>query len=585
MILRTVSSKNTTLYYVQKSFRQENGKNATKYVERLGNIEQLKARFGDDDPIGEAKKYVAELTKAEKESHRSIMIEYKPAVLLQKDVQRNYNGGYLFLQQIYYELGLDYICKKIEKKHKNKFDLNGILSRLLYTRLLYPGSKLSSLEDSRRFIEQPEEDIHQVYRALSLLASEFNEIQADVYKRSLKLGKRDTGVVYYDLTNYFFEWEEEGGLVQYGHSKEGRPLPIVQMGLFVDKKGFPLAMCIEPGNKAETTTLKPMEEILKEKFGLSKIIVCTDAGLSSYENRKNDAASERSFITVQSVRKMNRTLQEWALSTDGWHVQGSDKKYDLTGISGEEYYEALFYKERWEQVKMSTGEILEQRYIVTFSFKYRDYLSYVRQRQVVRAQALLDSGHAATSKRKSPNDAKRFIKAEYCTGDGELAQIENFSLNREMIDQEARFDGFYCICTDLEAPAVEVIRLNSGRWIVENDFRVTKTDMNARPVFLKRDDRIKAHFLTCFLALLIYKYLEKKVNRGGMHFTTREILGTLKDMNFLDINGEGYVPTYTRTDLTNHLHGSAGFRTDTQIVTKKAMRSIIASTKKREKEE
>ena len=201
------------------------------------------------------------------------------------------------------------------------------------------------------------------------------------------------------------------------------------------------------------------------------------------------------------------------MSTDGWHVQGSDKKYDLTGISGEEYYEALFYKERWEQVKMSTGEILEQRYIVTFSFKYRDYLSYVRQRQVVRAQALLDSGHAATSKRKSPNDAKRFIKAEYCTGDGELAQIENFSLNREMIDQEARFDGFYCICTDLEAPAVEVIRLNSGRWIVENDFRVTKTDMNARPVFLKRDDRIKAHFLTCFLALLIYKYLEKKVNR------------------------------------------------------------------------
>lgn len=585
MILKACSSKNYTFYYVQKSFRTAEGKCSTKNIEKLGTIDDLKVRFGEADPIGEAKKYVAELTEAENSARKSVSVEFSPSALIPKNQRCSYNGGYLFLQQIYYELGLDYICKKIEKKHKNKFDLNGILSRLLYTRLLYPGSKLSSLEDSRRFIEQPEEDIHQVYRALSLLASEFNEIQADVYKRSLKLGKRDTGVVYYDLTNYFFEWEEEGGLVQYGHSKEGRPLPIVQMGLFVDKEGFPLAMCIEPGNKAETTTLKPMEEILKEKFGLSRIIVCTDAGLSSYENRKNDAASERSFITVQSVRKMNRTLQEWALSTDGWHVQGSDKKYDLTGISGEEYYEALFYKERWEQVKMSTGEILEQRYIVTFSFKYRDYLSHVRQRQVVRAQALLDSGHAATSKRKSPNDAKRFIKAEYCTGDGELAQIENFSLNREMIDQEARFDGFYCICTDLEAPAVEVIRLNSGRWIVENDFRVTKTDMNARPVFLKRDDRIKAHFLTCFLALLIYKYLEKKVNRGGMHFTTREILGTLKDMNFLGINGEGYVPTYTRTDLTNHLHGSAGFRTDTQIVTKKAMRSIIASTKKREKEE
>lgn len=236
------------------------------------------------------------------------------------------------------------------------------------------------------------------------------------------------------------------------------------------------------------------------------------------------------------------------------------------------------------QVKMQTGEILEMRYIVTFSFKYRDYLSYVRNRQIDRALVLLESGRANTERKKSPNDAKRFIKTEYCTEDGELAQVKNFSLNQEMIDQEARFDGFYCICTDLAGPAVEIIRLNSGRWVVENDFRITKTDMDARPVYLKRDDRIKAHFLTCFLALLIYKYLEKKINRGGMHFTTREILGTLRDMNFLSVDGEGYIPAYERTDLTNHLHGSAGFRTDTQIVTKKKMRSIIASTKKREKE-
>ena len=584
MILKACKTKNFTFYYVQKSFRTPEGKCSTKNVEKLGTIEDLKVRFGEEDPIGEAKRYVAELTKAEKETRKAVTVDYSPTLLIDKGAQRSYNGGYLFLQKIYYELGLDYICKKIEKKHRNKFDLNGILSRLLYTRLLYPGSKLSSLEDSRRFFEQPQEDIHQVYRALSMLAGEFNEIQADVYKRSLKLGKRDTGVVYYDLTNYFFEWEEEGGLVQYGHSKEGRPLPIVQMGLFVDREGFPLAMCIEPGNKAESTTLKPMEEILKEKFGLSRIIVCTDAGLSTYENRKNDAVSGRSFITVQSVKKMGVTLQDWSLSVEGWSVLGSDRKYNLAEVNSGEYYDTLFYKERWDQVRMSTGEILEQRYIVTFSFKYRDYLSYVRQRQIARAQALLDSGRATVSKRKSPNDAKRFIKAEHCTVDGELAQVESFSLNREMIEQEARLDGFYCICTDLEAPAEEVIRLNGGRWIVENDFRVTKTEMEARPVYLKRDDRIRAHFLTCFLALLIYKYLEKKVNRGGRYFTSREILETLKEMNFLSINGEGYIPTYTRTDLTNHLHGSAGFRTDTQIVTKKAMRSIIASTRKREKE-
>lgn len=322
MILKACKSKNYTFYYVQKSYRTNDGKCSTKNVERLGTIEDLKARFGDFDPVGEARKYVAELTAAEKASCTPVMVGYSPTALIGKGEQRSYNGGYLFLQKIYYELGLDYVCKKIEKKHRNRFDLNGILSRLLYTRLLYPGSKLSSLEDSRKFFEQPGEDIHHVYRALSLLATEFNEVQAEVYRRSLRLGKRDTGVVYYDLTNYFFEWEEEGGIVQYGHSKEGRPLPIVQMGLFVDREGFPLAMCVEPGNTAETLTLKPMEEMLQEKFGLSKMIVCTDAGLSSYENRKNDAVSDRSFITVQSVRKMNRKLQEWSLEASGWHVPG-----------------------------------------------------------------------------------------------------------------------------------------------------------------------------------------------------------------------------------------------------------------------
>lgn len=584
MILKSCNSKNCTFYYVQKSFRTETGKCSTKNVERLGTIDDLRKRFGDEDPVGEAKKYVAELTAAEKAANKKVIVEYSPTTFIQKNERRSYNGGYLFLQKIYHELGLDYICKKIEKKHKNKYDLSEILSMLLYTRVLYPGSKLSSLEDAKRLIGQPSADIHQVYRALSLLATEFNEIQADVYRRSLKSGKRDTRVVYYDLTNYFFEWEEEQGLVQYGHSKEGRPLPIVQMGLFMDKDGFPLAMCIEPGNTAETTTLRPMEELLKEKFGLSRLVVCTDGGLSSYENRKRDSAGDRAFITVQSLKKLKKRLQDWALETTGWHMGGSEEEYDISQLNPDEHRDTTFYKERWEPARMSTGEVLEQRLIVTFSFKYREYLSYVRSRQISRAQALIASGRGNTSRRKSPNDAKRYIKSEYCTPEGELAQIENFSLNQDMIDQESRFDGFYGICTDLEGSAPEIIKINGGRWIIENGFRTMKTDLRARPVYLKRDDRIKAHFLTCFLSLLLYKYLEKKVNRGGQHFTTSEIIGTLREMNFLSVSGEGYIPTYTRTDLTNNLHGSAGFRTDYQIVTMKQMRSIIALTKKREKD-
>lgn len=587
MKLTVSRSKNAESYYVQKSYRTDSGKSSTRTVERLGTIEEVRARFGEENTMEAVKAYVRELTKADREQRRDITVKLSQSKMIKKDEQRCYNGGYLFLQKIYHELGLDRICNKIAKKRKNGYDLDGILSMLLYTRILYPGSKLSSLEDARRFIEQPEADIHQVYRALSLLAEESDDIQAAVYKNSLKLGARRDKVIYYDCTNYYFESEEEGGLRQYGHSKENRPNPIVQMGLFVDMDGIPLAFCINPGNTAETTTLKPLEEKLKEKFGLSKVVVCTDGGLASYENRKNDHIGERAFITVQSLKKLEGDLQEWALKTKGWRMvqfdgtggpKLSEDEYDLSELDPEEYADSLFCRERWITVGKK-GRELEQRLIVTFSFKYREYLRHVRDRQVARAESIIKRG-AAGKQGKSQNDPKRFIKSESCTADGELAQCSSYSLNREMIDQESRFDGFYGICTDLEDDAPAIIKTNGGRWIIEDCFRITKTDFEARPVFLQRDDRIKAHFLTCFLALILYKYLAKKVNRGGRHFSAGEIIDTLRDMNFISVAGEGYIPTYTRTDLTNNLHGSAGFRTDTQIVSKQRMKSIISQTKK-----
>ena len=356
------------VYYVQKSYRNEDGKPSTKYVERLGTLEDLEKRFGGEDPIGEAKRYVAELTAQEKESRKKIMLEYNPAALIEKNTRRCYNGGYLFLQKVYHELGLDRICRKIEKRHRNKYDLDETLQMLLFTRILYPGSKLSSLEDAKRFIEQPKVDIHQVYRALSILAEESDDIQADVYRRSLKLGKRRDKVIYYDCTNYYFESEEENGLRQYGHSKENRPSPIVQMGLFTDMDGIPLAFCVNPGNTAETTTLKPLEEKLKEKFGLSKVVVCTDGGLSSYDNRKHDSVGERSFITVQSLKKLEGHLQDWATQTTGWKLVDfstkngpmlSGEEYDLTKLNPDEYADRLFCRERWIKTKLSkTGEEL-----------------------------------------------------------------------------------------------------------------------------------------------------------------------------------------------------------------------------------
>ena len=588
MNLIVSKSKNSATYYIQKSFRNENGKNSARIVERLGTMKELIARFGEEDPLGQARKYVAELTAEEKESKRKVVVEYNPSLLIKKNEQRSYNGGYLFLQKVYHELGLDKICRKIEKKHRNKYDLDAILQMLLYTRIIYPGSKRSSLEDAKRFIEQPKADIHHVYRALSLLAKENEDIQAAVYKNSLKLGKRDDSVVYYDCTNYYFESEEECGLRQYGHSKESRPNPIVQMGLFTDKDGIPLAFCINPGNTSETTTLKPLEDTLREKFGISKVITCTDGGLASYENRLNDHVGERAFITVQSLKKLAGHIQDWALETKGWRMvifekdkkpRLSEEEYDLTQLNPNEYADKLFCRERWIKTTLSkTGEELPQRLIVTFSFKYREYLRRIREKQVARATKIIERGEA-DKLGKGQNDPKRFITGESCTADGEMAEYTSYALNQEMIDQEARFDGFYGICTDLEDNAPEIIKLNGGRWIIEDCFRITKTEFEARPVFLQRDDRIRAHFLTCFLALILYKYLAKKIDRGGKHFSPGEIIGTLQDMNFLSIAGEGYIPTYTRTDLTNNLHGSAGFRTDTQIVSRQKMKKIINETK------
>lgn len=587
MKLTISRSKNAESYYVQKSYRTDSGKSSTRTVERLGTIEEVRARFGEENTMEAVKAYIRELTKADKEQSRDVLVKLSQGKMIRRGERRCFNGGYLFLQKVYHELGLDRICRRLERKRRNKYDLDGILSTLLYTRVLYPGSKLSSLEDAGRFIEQPEADIHQVYRALSLLAEESDDIQAAVYKNSLKLGPRQDRVIYYDCTNYYFESEEEGGLRQYGHSKENRPNPIVQMGLFVDMDGIPLAFCVNPGNTAETTTLKPLEDKLRDKFGLSKVVVCTDGGLASYENRRNDHAGERAFITVQSLKRLEGHLQDWATETKGWRavlLDGAENprlskdEYDIEELDPKEYADVLFCRERWITVGKK-GRELEQRLIVTFSFKYREYLRHVRGRQVSRAEGIIRRG-AAGKRGKSQNDPGRFIKSESCTADGELAQYNSYSLNQEMIDQESRFDGFYGICTDLGDDAPAIIRTNGGRWIIEDCFRITKTDLEARPVYLQRDDRIKAHFLTCFLALILYKYLAKKVNRGGRHFSPDEIISTLRDMNFVSVAGEGYIPTYTRTDLTNNLHGSAGFRTDTQIVSKQRMKTIISLTKK-----
>lgn len=570
MRLKVSKSKNAASLYVIKS-TYINGVHSSKIVEKLGTYDELKEKLGGQDPYQWAKEYIAELNKQEKENKRKIMMPYSPNKLIPKGEQRSFNGGYLFLQKIYYQLKLNNICNEISEKHKFSFDLNDILSRLLYARILYPASKLATHKLSKQFLEQPAFDIQHIYRALEVIAKESDFIQSEVYNNSLSIQKRNAGVLFYDCTNYFFEIEQESGLKQYGYSKEHRPNPIVQMGLFMDSDGIPLAFDIHTGNTNEQVTLRPLEQKILKDFGLSRIVVCTDAGLASNDNRKFNNQEDRAFITTQSVKKLKKHLREWALSSDGWRVPGEKKTYDITNLDETEGYDNIYYKQRWIN---ENG--LEQKLIVTYSIKYRDYQRKIRNSQIERAKKLISS-NPTKLKKANQNDYKRFVKKISVTKDGEVAGKNIYSLDTAVIAGEEVFDGFYAVCTNLEDDASAIISVNKRRWEIEECFRIMKSEFKARPVYLSRDDRIKAHFTTCFLALLIYRLLEKKLQDK---FTCPEIIQGLVDMNFFELKGEGYTPSYTRTDFTDSLHDAFGFRTDYEITTSSQMKKLFKLTKK-----
>lgn len=563
-------SKNTTIYYLSRSVRVGN-KTTTKTVEKIGTYDEIKKICGDMDPLDWAKEYAAKRTAEEKAHKQDIIMRYSSSALIDKNVRRSCNAGYLFLQDIHYSLGLDKICNSISEKNKFDYDLNDILSMLVYSRIIAPGSKLSSLENAQKFLEQPKCELHQVYRALEVIAKENDFFQAELYKNSQKVVNRKKEVLYYDCTNYYFEIENEDVFRKYSVSKEHRPNPIVQMGMFMDADGIPLAFSVFDGNQNEQPSMSPLEQKIIKDFEASDFIVCTDAGLSSTANRKFNSIQGRGFVTIQSIKKLKGFLQDFCLEDDGWYLPGSNKKYKLSELDEETDYEKVFYKDRW-----INENNLEQHLIVTYSMKYRNYQRTIRERQIERAKKFVESPSKLTKNRA--NDPKRFIEQGHCTPDGEIASKTITSLNQKQIDNEAKYDGLYAVCTNLEYDVSSIIKINQKRWEIEKCFRIMKTEFKARPVYLSRKDRITAHFTTCFTALVIYRILEQKLNEK---YTCEELIDTIRSMDMLIAPGEGYIPTYTRTDITDALHDAFGFRTDYQITSQKNMRKILNQTKKK----
>ncbi|MGF6990163.1 transposase [Lachnospiraceae bacterium PM6-15] len=570
MRLKVSRSKNSASLYVTKTV-YEGKKEKTITVEKLGTEKELREKLGGADPYEWAKNYINELNEQEKENQREVIAKFSPVKRIEKNKKKLFNGGYLFLQNIYYDLKIDKICNDICKRYHFTFDLNEILSYLIYSRILFPCSKKATTELSQSFLEVPGFSLHQVYRALEVLAKEMDFIQAELYKNSLKILPRNSQILYYDCTNFFFEIEQEDGLKQYGVSKENRPNPIVQMGLFMDGNGIPLAFCINNGHTNEQITLKPLEKKIISDFELSEFVVCTDAGLASTANRQFNNFGNRSFVTTQSIKLQKKYLKEWCLNPEGWYLFGSAKTYNLNELDGENDKNKIYYKERWIN---ENG--LEQKLIVTYSIKNRNYQRHIRNEQIERAEKLIASSPKKINKKRQ-TDFKRFIEELHATSDGEVAEESLYSIDLNKVKAEEMYDGFYAICTNLEDETEKVIKINKRRWEVEESFRIMKSEMKSRPVYLTRDDRIIAHFGTCFISLLIYRILEKRLDD---EHTCSNIIETLRSMNFNDLTGEGYIPVFERTDLTDSLHDIFGFRTDYQINSYKMMKKIYKQTKK-----
>lgn len=581
-------------YYIIRSVYR-NGKNTSETYEKLGYPEDIKNAHGCADPEKWMQEHLDELNARESaEKNRKVLVPYNPCALIPEDTRQSFNIGYLFLQQVYYGLCLDLICTHISKRHAFQYDMNAILSRLIYGRILFPGSKLSTCRLAKDLLEPPGFEYHQMGRALSVIAAEFDSIQSELYKYSSQVVPRKTGVLYYDCTNFYFEAEGEDGISnqeadekdiaarKYGASKQHQPSPLVQMGLFMDYSGIPLAICINRGNKNEQQTLIPLEEKILQDFGLARFVVCTDAGLASEANRKFNNFGERSFVTTVSVKAMAQTLQEWCLEPSGWRLEGSRKTYDIRHLEDsaedrEANYNKTFYKQKYIEGYDEERDIqFNQTLIVTYSIKYRDFLSHKRESQVQRALKAIEAGSSSLEK-KNAHDYRRFVKKKATDKKGEDIKI-SYSLDEDAVAAEKKFDGFYAVKTNLDDDIHDILAINHGRWEIEESFRIMKDDFRSRPAYLSRNDRIKAHFMTCFIALLVYRILEKKT---GDQFTCEEMVGTLRDMRVTKAKDIGYLPSYTRTAITNVLHETAGFRTDYEITREKAMKGIIRKSKKR----
>ena len=584
MNLHISRGKHCTLLYVAKSVRE--GKIVTrKLVEKLGTTKSIMEAQGlskEEEAIEWAKRYISELNQKEKTENEEIKITLHPNKELGAGCDNQAHMGYMFIQKAYYDMGLNLICEEIQKRHKIKYDINHILESLLYARIISPSSKLRTSDDVSRYYAWSGLEHHQVYRALSVLAKESEYIQSQLFINSQKVIDRNTTVLYYDCTNFFCETEQASGIRQYGVSKEHRPNPIVEFGMFIDGNGYPLGFCVHKGNTSETQTMIPLEKKMVENYGLSKFIICTDAAMAISENKVFNSLGDKHYVTTQPIKKMSKPYQDWALSPKGWKkyipayetLNVDQREYDISQINEDEEVDSLFYKSIGfkQEIKDDDGNKIDidQQLYVTFSVKYKRYTQCKREEHIQKAL------FAIKSKSKpdlgSNRDYKRFISKQSYTDEGEVADNIKYYLDEDIIREEAKYDGFYGVSSDMRCDIHNIINANRNRWEIEESFRVMKTDFKTRPIFVSRDDRIEAHLMTCFLSLFLYRFIEKHYMRDK--YTSTQILEAIRDIYGVKV-GDGVIPAFRNSTCLHALMVHTQTLLDYEFLTAKRLSTII----------
>ena len=569
MKLHVVKSSNDSILYFAKSIRIGK-KTTTKNIKRIGKLSELSKIY--DDPIAHFKDEAKRLTEEDKVEHN---FKIQPKLLLDPSKTKKIQLGYVFPQYVYYSLGINDIMRKIHNDSSIDYDFNRIVRDLVIGRIIDPLSKCSTYKLAKHFPESPDYELHHIYRALSLIAKNFDFIEEKTFKGMKEYADVNTSVTYYDCTNFYFEIEEEDGFRTYGKSKENRPNPIVQMGLFLDKNGLPISMCINPGKTNEQQTMIPLEEKMKERFGIKKFVVCADCGLSGNKNLKYNSDENHGFIVTKSLKKAKEEIRKKLMRDDGWKRFGDNSQttYKISDIkNNEDYKDSIFYHDEW----FINDKGFRERIIITYSEKTAKYQRLIREQQIQRAMKLIQDGKIR--KGVNQNDVKRFINVDNITDSGEVATKKVLSINEELFEEESTFDGYYAVTTDLSDPANEIIRINKGRWEIEESFRIMKTEFSARPVYVSREDRIRAHFLTCYLALVVYRVMEQKLIKEGEHYTTQEIISTIRNYQAVDM-GSFYVGAMEGVAV-KALEKTFGLIGSYQAMSKRDFQKLISKSKK-----